>query len=221
MRRFVVQRMNKTTQNKEKTKRYTGLLDVYGFEFFDTNSFEQVPWFYHCNTAADASHANHRVCRFPQLCINFANEKLQQFFLITVFNGEEQQYKDEGVPWTPIPYSDNMEIINAIENSTNGIYTLLDSACRTGNSTGQKFCASIHDAHTKSKVLTAPKVGKKETRSKTDHFVVKHFAGDGARAASLRRTPPPPFLLVLLTLVSRLCSLFCGGSRLFLWGIPG
>ena len=84
------------------------------------------------------------------------------------------------MPWVAIPYSDNAEIISAMENSTNGLYTLLDSACRTGNSTGQKFCASIHEAHTdkKSKVLGAPKVGKKESRSKTDHFVVKHFAGD-------------------------------------------
>ena len=150
---FLVNRMNKVTSNREKQKRYIGLLDVYGFEFFDTNSFEQ-------------------------LCINFANEKLQQFFLKTVFTGEEQQYKDEGVPWTPIPYSDNAEIIALIENTTNGIYTTLDSSCRTGNSTGQKFCAALHDAHPKSKVFGAPKVGKKESRSKTDHFVVKHFAGD-------------------------------------------
>ena len=103
----------------------------------------------------------------------------------------------QGVPWSPIPYSDNVEIISAIENrsaspnpnptltlilirtrtrtltrtltqtltltltltltSTNGLYALLDSACRTGNSTGQKFCASIHEAHTdqQSKVLGA------------------------------------------------------------------
>ena len=70
------------------------------------------------------------------------------------------------MPWTPIPYSDNLEIISAIENSTNGLYTLLDSACRTGNSTGQKFCAAIHQAHTdqKSKVIGAPKLSKKEKK---------------------------------------------------------
>ena len=103
---------------------------------------------------------------------------------MTVFNGEEQQYKEEGVPWTPIPYSDNADIIALIENTTNGIYTTLDSCCKSGSSTGQKFCAALHDAHAKSKVFGAPKVGKKENRSKTDHFVVKHFAGDGVPAAS-------------------------------------
>ena len=120
---FLVGRINRTTHKPQLSRRYIGLLDVYGFEWFEVNSFEQ-------------------------LCINFANEKLQQFFLATVFESEEQQYKDEGVPWSPIPYSDNMATITSIENGTNGLYTLLDSACRTGNSTGQKFCASIHEAHT-------------------------------------------------------------------------
>ena len=94
------------------------------------------------------------------------------------------------MPWTPIPYSDNLEIISAIENSTNGLYTLLDSACRTGNSTGQKFCAAIHQAHTdqKSKVIGAPKLGKKESRGKADHFLVKHFAGDVTLTLTLTRT---------------------------------
>ena len=94
------------------------------------------------------------------------------------------------MPWTPIPYSDNLEIISAIENSTNGLYTLLDSACRTGNSTGQKFCAAIHQAHTdqKSKVIGAPKLGKKESRGKADHFLVKHFAGDVTLTRTRTRT---------------------------------
>ena len=140
-------------------KRYIGLLDVYDW-FFDVNSFEQ-------------------------LCINFANEKLQQFFLVTVFTAEEQVYKDEGVPWTPIPYADNKLVISIIEEQPEGIYPTLDSMCRTGNSTGRQFCAALHEIAAKRKakdkkfdVLGAPKINRKESRTKEDHFLIKHFAAD-------------------------------------------
>ena len=63
--------------------RYVGLLDVFGFEFFGTNN------------------------SFEQLVINFANEKLQQFFLKFVFKAEEAEYEAECVRWTPIEYQDN------------------------------------------------------------------------------------------------------------------
>jgi hypothetical protein len=57
---------------------------------------------------------------FEQLCINFANEKLQQFFLVTVFESEKEAYKAEGVPWEPIPYADNAPIIAILEASPHG-----------------------------------------------------------------------------------------------------
>ena len=151
---FLVNRINKTVDDVERAKQYIGLLDVYGFEFFEVNSFEQ-------------------------LCINFANEKLQQFFLSTVFENEASTYKEEGVPWTPVAYSDNKMIIDLCEDNTKGIYKLLDSQCRTPKADGKTFCAALHDAHGKNKdVFGAPKLSKKEQRSKDDHFVVKHFAGD-------------------------------------------
>ena len=153
---FIVTRINSAVEDQAQCKRYIGLLDVYGFEFFETNSFEQ-------------------------LCINFANEKLQQFFLVTVFTGEEKTYKDEGVPWTPIPYADNKGVISLIENPTDGIYVQLDSACKGPSPTGKAFCASLHQTHgkdPKSKVFGAPKISKTEKRSKDEFFVVKHFAGD-------------------------------------------
>ena len=144
----MVGRITGATSRPEASKRYIGLLDVYGFEFFDVNSFEQ-------------------------LCINFANEKLQQFFLVTVFTAEEQVYKDEGVPWTPIPYADNKLVISIIEEQPEGIYPTLDSMCRTGNSTGRQFCAALHEIAAKRKakdkkfdVLGAPKINRKESRTK-------------------------------------------------------
>ena len=150
---YLVNRINETVDDPAKAVNYIGLLDVYGFEFFEVNSFEQ-------------------------LCINFANEKLQQFFLTTVFASEAAQYSEEGVPWTPIAYADNKDIIDLCENGTNGIYKLLDSQCRAPNTSGKTFCAGLHQAHAKSKVFGAPKLSKKEQRGKDDHFVVKHFAGD-------------------------------------------
>ena len=67
---WLVVRINQTVDDVKRAKHYIGLLDVYGFEFFEVNSFEQ-------------------------LCINFANEKLQQFFLSTVFENEGKAYKEE------------------------------------------------------------------------------------------------------------------------------
>ena len=145
--------MNATTQKKELTKRYIGLLDVYGFEFFEVNSFEQ-------------------------LCINFANEKLQQFFLSTVFENEANTYKEEGIPWMPVPYADNKPIIDLCEDGTTGIYKLLDSQCRAPNTSGKTFCTSLHEAHSKSPDFGAPKLSKKEQRTKDDHFLIRHFAGE-------------------------------------------
>ena len=114
---------------------------MYGFEFFEVNSFEQ-------------------------LCINFANEKLQNFFLKTVFDSEEKVYKEEGVPWVPIKYADNKDVIDLCENSTSGIYKLLDSECRTPNASGKSFCAALHTAYgQKHLVFGAPKLSKTETRT--------------------------------------------------------
>ena len=75
-----------------------------------------------------------QVNTFEQLCINFANEKLQQFFLTTVFASEAETYKEEGIPWTPIQYADNKAIIDVCENSTGGIFKLLAtmSTCALG-----------------------------------------------------------------------------------------
>ena len=66
-----------------------GILDIFGFEIFDNNSFEQ-------------------------LCINFANETLQQLFNQTTFKEEEQLYVEEGVPYEPIQFKDNQKVLDLI-----------------------------------------------------------------------------------------------------------
>ena len=166
---YLVVSINETVNNPKDAKRTIGLLDVFGFEHFETNSFEQ-------------------------LCINFANEKLQQYFLQVVFKGEERTYKDEGVPWQPTPYPDNAHIIALFETPVSGIYATLESQSRTPNASGRTFCQQLYNTHggASSKVFGPPKLGKgassktfdsraskaAESRTSTDHFVIKHFAGD-------------------------------------------
>ena len=76
------------------------MLDIYGFEIFEHNSFEQVKCL--ILTAVFVSGAKRDV--FPQLCINFTNERLAKGFVDVVFKREQAEYLSEGVPWEPIQY---------------------------------------------------------------------------------------------------------------------
>ena len=115
--------------------RFIGLLDVFGFEIFEVNSFEQ-------------------------LCINFANEKLQNFFLRSVFKAEELAYKNDGIRWEPITYTDNSSIIEICEGKEKGIFPSLDSVCKAPKATDETLAGQLHDNHGKSKILCRPKAAK-------------------------------------------------------------
>jgi len=137
---------------------FIGLLDVFGFEIFEVNSFEQ-------------------------LCINFANEKLQNFFLRAVFKAEELAYKNDGIKWEPITYTDNSAIIDICEGKEKGIFPSLDSVCRAPKATDETLAAQLHENHARSKILCRPKAGgggKGGKKGLTDKeaFIMKHFAGD-------------------------------------------
>lgn len=81
-----------------------GILDIYGFEIFATNSFEQF-------------------------CINYCNEKLQQLFIKLVLKSEQEEYAKENIEWTNIDYFDNQPIISLIEGKPVGIFSLLNETC--------------------------------------------------------------------------------------------
>ncbi|KAG5179113.1 P-loop containing nucleoside triphosphate hydrolase protein [Tribonema minus] len=97
-----------------------GVLDVYGFEIFDTNGFEQ-------------------------LCINYANEKLQQFFISRVIKAEQDDYRAEGITWSDIVYFDNAGVLDMIEGKT-GLLSLLDEQCAYRDSTSTDLVNRLNKA---------------------------------------------------------------------------
>ena len=98
--------------------RYIGLLDIFGFERFELNSFEQ-------------------------LCINFANEVLQFFFNERVFVEEQEYYKDEGVTLQGVIYTDNNPILELISKPPDGILHLLDQQCKMNQSNCRAYRKTV------------------------------------------------------------------------------
>uniref|UniRef100_A0A8D0B387 Unconventional myosin-Ia n=1 Tax=Salvator merianae TaxID=96440 RepID=A0A8D0B387_SALMN len=100
--------VNKINENiKVETterKKVMGVLDIYGFEIFQDNSFEQF-------------------------IINYCNEKLQQIFILMTLKEEQEEYVREGITWTPVDFFDNTIICNLIEDSKGGILAMLDEEC--------------------------------------------------------------------------------------------
>ena len=96
---WLVQRLNKSLQSADEVKRKVvlGILDIYGFEIFPSNSFEQ-------------------------LCINYCNEKLQQLFIELTMKSEQDEYRREGIEWVPVTYFDNKIICDLIEEKHKGMY---------------------------------------------------------------------------------------------------
>ncbi|NXJ86917.1 MYO1A protein, partial [Trogon melanurus] len=102
---WLVNRINTSIQVKPgKQRKVMGVLDIYGFEIFQDNGFEQF-------------------------IINYCNEKLQQIFILMTLKEEQEEYVREGIQWTPVEFFDNTIICNLIENSTCGILAMLDEEC--------------------------------------------------------------------------------------------
>ena len=95
------------------------MLDIYGFETFDINSFEQF-------------------------CINYANEKLQQQFNQHVFKLEQEEYLKEGIEWKMIDFYDNQPCIDLIETKL-GILDLLDEECRMPKGSDKSWVEKLYD----------------------------------------------------------------------------
>ncbi|MCO5589704.1 hypothetical protein L7F22_043672 [Adiantum nelumboides] len=106
---WIVARVNKSMAARQAAANVIGVLDIYGFEIFENNSFEQ-------------------------LCINYVNETLQQLFIQLTLRAEQQEYADEQIKWTPIKYFDNQIVVDCIEaRRPPGLFAALNDACATAH----------------------------------------------------------------------------------------
>ncbi|CAL8273247.1 unnamed protein product [Arctogadus glacialis] len=133
-------------EDSEEVHQCIGLLDIFGFENFVKNSFEQ-------------------------LCINFANEQLQQFFVRHVFKLEQEEYSREGVVWTHIEYNDNQRTLDVLAGKPLNILALIDEESSFPKGTDRTMMQKVNKQHGKGDIYMAPK---------NDHekqFGIRHFAG--------------------------------------------
>lgn len=146
-----------SANNNPLSNNYVGILDIAGFEIFDKNSFEQ-------------------------LCINYTNEKLQQFFNHHMFVLEQQEYKKEGIEWDYIDFGNELKpTIELIENTNSGInkskagiLALLDEECVVPKGGDKSFLDKLY----KELELPKGKIGSFRPNKLRDGFIVKHYAGE-------------------------------------------
>ncbi|XP_056244142.1 unconventional myosin-Va-like [Seriola aureovittata] len=117
--KWIVDSVNNALKSAKKQHSFIGVLDIYGFETFDVNSFEQF-------------------------CINYANEKLQQQFNLHVFKLEQEEYMKEAIPWTLIDFYDNQPCINLIEAKL-GVLDLLDEECRMPKGSDDTWAQKLYN----------------------------------------------------------------------------
>ncbi|XP_026094178.1 unconventional myosin-Va-like isoform X1 [Carassius auratus] len=120
---WIVSQVNKALSTSSKPDSCIGVLDIYGFETFEVNSFEQF-------------------------CINYANEKLQQQFNMHVFKLEQEEYMKEQIPWTLIDFYDNQPCINLIEAKM-GLLDLLDEECTMPKGSDDSWAQKLYNTHLK------------------------------------------------------------------------
>lgn len=130
---FIVQIVNRNLMSGKNEDSFIGVLDIYGFETFDSNSFEQFS-------------------------INYANEKLQQQFNQHVFKLEQEVYLKEGIVWTMIDFYDNQPCIDLIEAKL-GILDLLDEECRMPNGSDSSWVSKLNEKCAKFKHFDKPRFG--------------------------------------------------------------
>uniref|UniRef100_A0A7N0SYH6 Uncharacterized protein n=1 Tax=Kalanchoe fedtschenkoi TaxID=63787 RepID=A0A7N0SYH6_KALFE len=155
---WLVSKINFSIGQDPTAKTLIGVLDIYGFESFKINSFEQF-------------------------CINLTNEKLQQHFNQHVFKSEQEEYTKEQINWSYIDFVDNKDILDLIEKKPGGIIALLDEACMFPRSTHETFAQKLYQTFKDHKRFVKPKLSRTDftichyagdVTYKTDLFLEKN-----------------------------------------------
>ncbi|CAH1100618.1 unnamed protein product [Psylliodes chrysocephalus] len=150
--KFLVKKCNETLDTKQKRQHFIGVLDIAGFEIFDFNGFEQ-------------------------LCINFTNEKLQQFFNHHMFVLEQEEYKTEGIQWTFIDFGMDLAACIELIEKPMGILSILEEESMFPKATDKTFEEKLNTNHLgKSPNFQKPKPPK--PGQVAAHFTLGHYAGN-------------------------------------------
>uniref|UniRef100_A0A8C2C166 Unconventional myosin-VI n=1 Tax=Cyprinus carpio TaxID=7962 RepID=A0A8C2C166_CYPCA len=139
----------------DTSSNFIGVLDIAGFEYFEHNSFEQF-------------------------CINYCNEKLQQFFNERILKEEQELYKKEDLGVNEVHYVDNQDCIDLVEAKLVGILDILDEENRLPQTSDQHFAEAVHSKHKDHFRLTVPRKSKLTIHRNLrddEGFIIRHFAG--------------------------------------------
>eukprot|EP01090_Pellita_catalonica_P012524 TRINITY_DN2743_c0_g1_i1.p1 TRINITY_DN2743_c0_g1~~TRINITY_DN2743_c0_g1_i1.p1 ORF type:complete len:1470 (-),score=356.83 TRINITY_DN2743_c0_g1_i1:46-4158(-) len=143
---WIVRKINECLSHKDETMYTIGVLDISGFEIFQKNSFEQ-------------------------LCINYTNEKLQQFFNHHMFTLEQEEYEREKIEWTFVDYGlDSQDTIDLIEKPPSGILYILNDESVFPDATDETFTKKLHAKHQSHRSFRKP-------RFDGNTFKIVHYAG--------------------------------------------
>ncbi|XP_035632171.1 unconventional myosin-Ih-like isoform X3 [Oncorhynchus keta] len=154
---WLVNELNESLANKDSSRKTViGLLDIYGFEVFSVNSFEQF-------------------------CINYCNEKLQQLFIQLTLKSEQEEYEMEGIEWESVPYFNNKIICDLVEEKFKGIISVLDEEClRPGEATDMTFLEKLEEKMGGHPHFVTHKLADQKTRKTLERgdFRLLHYAGE-------------------------------------------
>nr|XP_033945092.1 myosin heavy chain, skeletal muscle, adult-like isoform X2 [Pseudochaenichthys georgianus] len=147
---WMVTRINQQLDTKLPRQHFIGVLDIAGFEIFEMNSLEQM-------------------------CINFTNEKLQQFFNHHMFVLEQEEYKKEGIVWEFIDFGMDLAACIELIEKPMGIFSILEEECMFPKATDGSFKNKLYDQHLgKNSIFQKPKPSKGKAEA---HFSLVHYAG--------------------------------------------
>ncbi|KAJ8425290.1 hypothetical protein Cgig2_000371 [Carnegiea gigantea] len=179
---WLVDKINNSIGQDPTSKSIIGVLDIYGFESFKFNSFEQF-------------------------CINFTNEKLQQHFNQHVFKMEQEEYTKEEINWSYIEFVDNQDVLDLIEKKPGGIIALLDEACMFPKSTHETFAQKLYQTFPKHRRFQKPKLSRTsftiahyagEVTYQADQFLDKNKDYVVAEHQELLQVSKCPFVAALI-----------------------